>query len=903
MNSLQELNTYGATIIDYIDNRDPEIIFDRLTPTNQTITVNQHSKHNVPVGINVIDIYNPNSANTKYKIDISNNPDATLDFGTLPSGLSLSNPAPGIYLISGITDPSQWDSIKSPIVIVPLEYTGEFIYQATVQYTNKSSVVVNTTWSIDCSVVTAPFLTAPSDMYLPKTLSANTRLNIAGAPLIQDEYPTQWELRISGLTLSLDSAYKNTTYPNHPNAGTLPSFIPAGTAWNTHTYINGVDIYGTYFSYNVLFGTKDQINASIPHLYNVSGSNRTFNDDITLTWTAVNVTTTEIGTATHTLQNTKYLTATRSSDSYSLNAIANITGGPQANTYASNNSMTIIPSNISALGTLSAVGSYDYSNSQSLDLITLNTNDSSLSGTKILHFSSTVEIAPNSTVSGTYIPSGTIATVTSSTTITLSKAITGDITSETAITFTAPAVRETVVSDDGKYMAYSTITPSSYATITGSVTTGSHSITGSFGSVSLSVGDVIDGPYLPSNSKIVSFSSTVINVSTTATGTSSGISFHLLRTIASVQVYSRNNLADNFTLLQIIYGSKAEYAKYGSKLQFTSDASRLLVSTPSYTDANGSKIGYVEVYTKGTTTYSLENTFIPSYTGATDIRSAAISADGTTIAIADSPYIGGTVSVYTRSGTTWTQKAYWNPYSADTAYYTNGGKPLNINLSSNGYTLSVDDTANTYVYTRDNIGATSWTFVRTIGGHLCTMTYDGLIIYVNLENSLDPTIVYTKVYSKASGSWTEIETISGSSATINGQNNTRIAYVPGSTTATSYYKIYTQYASEWIEVVSFTKSTYGTLVLKAAADGDCVIIGYSAGAMVYQGFTNSGVSWNDSTKTLTLSGSTAFINVAIDTIQLIPAADYNSNITLTYTLKDSGGTTLDSRTQLITYTS
>ena len=85
---------------------------------------------NLLVGANIVEIINPSSAIVRYKINIGT-AQATLNFGTLPSGVTVSQ-AGTIYTVYGIDSISDWEAVKQPTVTIDPAFTGTFSYSASI---------------------------------------------------------------------------------------------------------------------------------------------------------------------------------------------------------------------------------------------------------------------------------------------------------------------------------------------------------------------------------------------------------------------------------------------------------------------------------------------------------------------------------------------------------------------------------------------------------------------------------------------------------------------------------------------------------------------------------------------------------------------------------------------------
>lgn len=148
MNSLNDLNNYGSTSLEYTDVRLPSIGFDRLDPTNQSIIYNQGDAYQLPIGINITKLTQPDLEIVYLKITL-NVTGATVTFPTLPSRYTVDNSSTGVWMISFIQSVEDWELIKNIFVKVPNSYKQNYSYTVSIEYEgNKSKTyTVNAAYS------------------------------------------------------------------------------------------------------------------------------------------------------------------------------------------------------------------------------------------------------------------------------------------------------------------------------------------------------------------------------------------------------------------------------------------------------------------------------------------------------------------------------------------------------------------------------------------------------------------------------------------------------------------------------------------------------------------------------------------------------------------------------------
>ena len=150
MNTFAQLNTYGQTSLNYTDNRQAQVIFDRPIPANQTTTIATGRDHTIPRGIEILDIIDPASMAVYYQINVSSVTGAVVTWPTTPSGCTVTNLSAGVYRMSGITTTAQWNTVRSPTIDIPPGYDTNFTYTSTINYASTSSKA----WTTSVTVTT-----------------------------------------------------------------------------------------------------------------------------------------------------------------------------------------------------------------------------------------------------------------------------------------------------------------------------------------------------------------------------------------------------------------------------------------------------------------------------------------------------------------------------------------------------------------------------------------------------------------------------------------------------------------------------------------------------------------------------------------------------------------------------
>ena len=130
MNSLQELNGFGSSSLDVVDDRPSRVIFDRvfpLLPIDQILNITSTTP-TVNAGINIVEVINYSLANVRYRIKITTGGSplltgSTISWPSLPGGVSL-NISGSTYTLSGINSPAIWNQIKSFTWNLPANYAS-----------------------------------------------------------------------------------------------------------------------------------------------------------------------------------------------------------------------------------------------------------------------------------------------------------------------------------------------------------------------------------------------------------------------------------------------------------------------------------------------------------------------------------------------------------------------------------------------------------------------------------------------------------------------------------------------------------------------------------------------------------------------------------------------------------
>lgn len=159
MNSLEELNAFSQGLIEFGDLRAPGVQFDVPDGVNQTVNIYEGQNHNVPVGFEIEAIRNYQALNLFLQIQFNNAPaGVTLTFDTLPAYMSQSQVG-ALYQVGVITNPLDWNIVKSPVIGLPNDYAGSFTY--TVRLLQNGVNIID--YVVTVNVTAVNLITAPAE--------------------------------------------------------------------------------------------------------------------------------------------------------------------------------------------------------------------------------------------------------------------------------------------------------------------------------------------------------------------------------------------------------------------------------------------------------------------------------------------------------------------------------------------------------------------------------------------------------------------------------------------------------------------------------------------------------------------------------------------------------------------
>lgn len=125
MKSLRDLNSFASLTVEFTDERDATVTFDRPVPTNQTITTTENNTYSLPVGTEIETIVDYTTTDPYVEFDFTAFAGSVdLVFPTLPAHLTVTESPSNFFTVSGLQTPADWNLIKSPTVQPPFGFTG-----------------------------------------------------------------------------------------------------------------------------------------------------------------------------------------------------------------------------------------------------------------------------------------------------------------------------------------------------------------------------------------------------------------------------------------------------------------------------------------------------------------------------------------------------------------------------------------------------------------------------------------------------------------------------------------------------------------------------------------------------------------------------------------------------------
>ena len=395
-----------------------------------------------------------------------------------------------------------------------------------------------------------------------------------------------------------------------------------------------------------------------------------------------------------------------------------------------------------------------------------------------------------------------------------------------------------------------------------------------------------------------------------------------------------------------------QYDNFGKAVAVSSDGNTVAIGSPADDNSGGTDAGSVYVFTRSGTTWTEQARLQASDAAADDYfgSSVSLSSDGNTLAVG-APYDDtgaiftvGSVYVFTRSGTTWIEQAKLQASDAAANDYFGSSVTLNGpgNTLAIGSTLD-NNTAGTnagsvYVFTRSG---TTWTEqARLQASDAAADDYFGSSVALDIDgNTLaigayvddnsggtDAGSVY--VFTRSGTTWTEQTRLQASDAApydsfgysvaLSSDGNTLAVGSPyfGDSNPTGAVYIFARSGTSWVQSAKLIPSNFGTVSIwfyfgwsiAFSSDAKTLLVGvytnvpYGPGISypleAYQGmsfiFKNYGVGWAQkdvlrASGPLNYNGFGGSVALSSDGNTAV-IGDYYLNIGSVYVVKNYQGT-------------
>jgi len=414
----------------------------------------------------------------------------------------------------------------------------------------------------------------------------------------------------------------------------------------------------------------------------------------------------------------------------------------------------------------------------------------------------------------------------------------------------------------------------------------------------------------------------------------------------SVYIYTR--IGNAWTLQTEIYPTNVIISSsFGISLSFNDDATYLAIGA-----STSDVFGAAYIFTRSGTTWTEQAMLTTaSYPGTQAVStfgaSVSINSNGTYLAVGyynDTPGSvnqGGSVIMFTRSGSTWTQQQQIIPSTQEIGEKFGNSVSINSDATYLAIGAYSDDNSggvdagSVYIFTRSG---TTWTQqTRLQASDAATLDYFGTSVSINSDgtyvavgselddNSAASNAGSVYIFTRSGTTWTQqtrlqasdggVTETFGNNVALNGLADILVVTAKldnlGAAGQGSAY-VFKRSGTTWTQGRKITASDtqlgdqFGSSVA-LSTDGATLVIGAwaedtggdDAGSAYGYFVSDLFETWNDTTKTLTITGTQDFINTSIDLITLQPSVGYDKNYQLLYTVITPSATTA-SRSQRIT---
>lgn len=144
--SFTDLNTYSGNVINYTDNRDPDVLFNIPGPAADLSFDILSKSFTLQRSVDIVEIIQPTVTAITFEVDVSAISGVTVTWSSLPAGCSVVE-VNDVYILSGIDSVSDWETVRAPTITVPTTFDGSFTYTCSIKYTTNSGRI-NQTWDV-----------------------------------------------------------------------------------------------------------------------------------------------------------------------------------------------------------------------------------------------------------------------------------------------------------------------------------------------------------------------------------------------------------------------------------------------------------------------------------------------------------------------------------------------------------------------------------------------------------------------------------------------------------------------------------------------------------------------------------------------------------------------------------
>ena len=208
VHSITDLNTHSNTVLPFIDERPTRVIYSNVGATFIT-SVYEGTHPPAQIGIDISDIVNINATPITYTIDMHLNGTIVPTWSNISANVSKTITS-NVYVISNITTMEEWDNVKKPTLIAPIDYNGTYVYTSNVKYAGNTLASWGSTVAVE-------------DM--PEMTDALEYVYVIGTPIIIPNTPQIVDVDNTSYTLDV-------TVSNLNAAGNLSM---NGNTWTTST--------------------------------------------------------------------------------------------------------------------------------------------------------------------------------------------------------------------------------------------------------------------------------------------------------------------------------------------------------------------------------------------------------------------------------------------------------------------------------------------------------------------------------------------------------------------------------------------------------------------------------------------------------------------------------------------